>query len=265
MDGNTLADKYVKLGVEAHGITPQHSLEMRVLTKIAYQAAKWAATQYVIMSNAELKDSDMLQPKQKIPQAKSKAQPRRPRPGTTHVGPMAQKAAGKHSIRACTVSDNSTLLFCTKCGVFKCKRTSKLGSPCLLRKAGPGARQRLSMINRGLFPNSALHMTIGPPRSPTALEISSIRVKQKALDPAQPGSWIAQWKRLAQPMEVEPTRADILAAYGHNEETLKARTAILAANDARRNPPQAPAHPPQAPALSQHMATALAATIHDAL
>ena len=188
----------------------------------------------------------MLQPKQKLLQAKCKAQPRPPRPGTTPVGPMAQQAAGKHSIRACTVSDNATLLFCSKCGAFKWKRTSKLGSPCLLRKGGPGARQRLSMIKRGLFPNSSLHMSIGPPRPPTALEISSIRVKQKALDPAQPSSWIDKWNRLAQPIEVAPTRADILAAYGHNEETFKARTAILAANDARRNPPQTPAHTPQA-------------------
>ena len=149
MDGNAIANKYAKLGVEEHGITPQHLLEMRVLTKIAYQAAKWAATQYVIMSNSELKDSDRLQPKQKLLQAK-RTQLRPPRLCTIAEGPLAQNTAGQHSIRACTVSDNSTLLFCTICGVFKCKRTSKLGSPCQRRIAGLGARQRLSMINRGL-------------------------------------------------------------------------------------------------------------------
>ena len=264
MDGNALADKYAKLGVEEHGITPQHLLEMRVFTKIAYQAAKWAATQYVIMSNSELKDSDRLQPKQKLPQAKRKTQLRPPRLCTIAEGPLAQNTAGQHSIRACTVSDNSTLVFCTICGAFKCKRTSKLGSPCQRRIAGLGARQRLRMINRGLYPNSSLHMIIGLPRAPTALEISSIRINQTAWNTAQPRSRINKWKRLSQPIEVAPSRASILEAYGHNEETFKARTAILAANDARRNPPQDPAHTPPAPVPSQRTDTAQAAALHDA-
>ena len=107
--------------------------------------------------------------------------------------------------------------------------------------AGPGARQRLNMIKRGRFPNSSLHMFIGPHRAPTALELSTIRVKQRAQDPAILGSWIEKWNRLAQPIGATPTRADILEAYGQNEESLKAHTSVLAANDARRNPPPAPA------------------------
>ena len=234
---------------------------MRVLTKIAYQAAKWAATQYVIMSNSEPKDSDRLQPKQKLSKAK-RAQLRLPRLRTIAEAPIAQYTAGQHSIRASAVSDNSTLLFCTVCGAFKCKRTSKLGSPCLRRIAGLGARQRLRMISRGLYPNSALHMTIGQPRTPTALEISSIRINQTAWNTAQPRSRINKWKRLSQPTELAPSRASILEAYGFNEESLKARTAKLAARDARRNPPQPPA--PPSPVPSQSTDTALAEALHDA-
>ena len=241
MDGNTLADQYAKLGVEAHGITAQQCLEIRALTKIAYHAAKWAASQYVIMSKEERKDSDMLQPKQKLPQAKSKAQPRPPRSGSTPACSNTQQATGKHSIRACTVSDNATLLFCGTCGAFKWKRTSKLGAPCPLHIAGPGARQRLNMIKRGRFPNSSLHMSIGPHTAPTAEELSTIRVTQRALDSAIHSSWSEKWNRLAQPSGATLTRADILEAYGQNEESIKAHTAVLAANDARRNPPPAPA------------------------
>ena len=212
-------------------------------------------------SHTEPKDSDRLQPKQKLSKAK-RAQLRLPRLRTIAEAPIAQHTAGQHSIRASAVSDNSTLLFCTVCGAFKCKRTSKLGSPCLRRIAGLGARQRLRMISRGLYPNSALHMTIGQPRTPTALEISSIRINQTAWNTAQPRSRINKWKRLSQPIELAPSRASILEAYGHNEESLKARTAKLAARDARRNPPQVPA--PPSPVPSQSTDTARAAALHDA-
>ena len=112
--------------------------------------------------------------------------------------------------------------------------------------AGPGARQRLNMIKRGRFPNSSLYMSIGPHRAPTAIELSTIRVTQRALDPAIHSSWSEKWNRLAQPSGATLTRADILEAYGQNEESIKAHTAVLAANDARRNPPPAPANTPPA-------------------
>ena len=89
-------------------------------------------------------------------------------------------------------------------------------------------------------------MFISPHSAPTALELSFIRVKQQAMELAIPSSWIDKWNRLAQPIVIAHTRTDILAAYGQNEESLKAHTAILAANDARRNPLQTPARTPQA-------------------
>ena len=102
------------------------------------------------------------------------------------------------------------------------------------------------MIKRGRFPNSALHMSIGPHRAPTAIELSTIKVTQGAQDAAMHSSWSEKWNRLAQPRGATLTRADLLDAYGQNEESLKAHTAMLAANDARRNPPQTLAHTPQA-------------------
>ena len=183
----------------------------------------------------------MFQPKQKLPQAKRKPQPRPPKAGSTPSGSNTQQATGKHSIRACTVSDNATLLFCGTCGAFKWKRTSKLGAPCPLHLAGPGAKQRLNMIKRGRFPNSSLHMFICPHRAPTVEELSTIRVTQRALDSATHSSWSEKWNLLAQPSGATLSRADILEAYGQNEESIKAHTAVLAANDARRNPPPAPA------------------------
>ena len=241
MEGNTLADEHAKLGVEAHGITAQQCLEIRALTKIAYHAAKWAASQYVIMSQEERKDSDMLQPKQKLPQAKRKPQPPPPKTGRALAGANTQQAAGKHSIRACTVSDDTTLLFCGTCGAFKWKRTSKLGAACPQHLLGPGAKQRLNMIKAGRFPNSSLHMTIGPHRTPTVEELSTIRVTQRALDPAIDSSWMEQWNRLAQPSGTALFRADILDAYGQTEESIKAHTARIAAEDARCTPTPAPA------------------------
>ena len=175
---------------------------------------------------------------------------------------MPQHAAGQHSIRASAVSDNSTLLFCTVCGAFKNKRTSKLGSPCLHRVAGQGAKQRLRMISQGLYPNSARRMAIGQPRTPTELEISSIRINQTAWNTAQPRNRINKWKRLSKPTVLAPSRTNILEAYGLNEESLKARTAMLAARDARRNPSQPPAPPP--PVHGQSTDTSPAEALHDA-
>ena len=94
------------------------------------------------------------------------------------------------------------------------------------------------MIKRGRFPNSALYMSIGPHRAPTAIELSTIRVTQGAQDAAMHSSWSEKWNRLAQPRGATLTRADLLEAYGQNEESLKALTAVLAANDARRIPHQ---------------------------
>ena len=100
------------------------------------------------------------------------------------------------------------------------------------------------MISHGLYPNSARRIAIGQPRTPTALEISSIKINQTAWNTAQPRSRINKWKLLAKAAELTSSRANILEAYGFNEESLKARTAELAAMDARRNPPLVPA-PPQ--------------------
>ena len=176
---------------------------------------------------------------------------------------MPHHSAGQHSIRASTVSDNSTLLFCTVCGAFKNKRTGMLGSPCLRRATGQGAKQRLRMISQGLYPNSARRIAIGQPRTPTELEISSIKINQTAWNTAQPRSRINKWKRLSKPAELAPSRTNILEAYGLNEESLKARTAGLAARDARRNPPQPPAPPP--PIHGQSTDTPPAEALHDAL
>ena len=168
------------------------------------------------MAQEEHKDSDLLQPKRKL-QAKRKPQPPPPKTGRALAGANTQQAAGKHSIRACTVSDDTTLLFCSTCGAFKWKRTSKLGASCPQHLLGPGAKQRLNMIKAGRFPNSSLHMTIGPHRTPSMEELSTIRVAQLALDPAS-------------------NRADILEAYGQTEESIKAHIARIAAEDARRTP-----------------------------
>ena len=84
-------------------------------------------------------------------------------------------------------------------------------------------------------------MTIGPHRTPSVEELSTIRVTQRALDPAIDSSWREQWNRLAQPCGTAPFRADILDAYGQTEESIKAHTVRLAAEDARRSPTPAPA------------------------
>ena len=237
MKGNTLADEYAKLGVEAHGITAQHCLEIRALSKIAYHAAKWAAFQYVIMSKEEHKDSDMLQPKQQLAPGKRKRQP--PQPNASRAPACdnsTQQGVGKHNVRACTVSDETTLLFCSTCGAFKWKRTSKLGASCPQHLLGSGARQRLNMIKAGRFPNSALHMTIGPHRTPTMEELRTIRATQLAHAPVINSNWKEQWSRLAQPSGSAPTRAEILTAYGQTEESIREHTVRIATADARHTP-----------------------------
>ena len=57
-----------------HGLTVHNSFEIRALAKIAFQAARWAAIQYTAMAQEQHKDSEMLQPKQKINPAKRKVQ-----------------------------------------------------------------------------------------------------------------------------------------------------------------------------------------------
>ena len=126
--------------------------------------------------------------------------------------------------------------------------------------AGLGARQRLRMISQGLYPNSARRIAIGQPRTPTEPEISSIKSNQTAWNTAQPRSRINKWKRLAKAAELTPSRANILEAYGLNEESLKARTAGLAAMDARRKPQQLPAPPP--PILAQSTDNPAAGALH---
>ena len=188
----------------------------------------------VIMTQEEHKDSDMLQPKQHLHPGKRKPQSPPPKASRALAGVNTQQAAVKHNIRACTVSDDTTLLFCSTCGAFKWKRTSKLGSSCPQHLLGPGAKQRLNMIRAGRFPNSSLHMTIGPHRTPTMEELSTIRVAQLALDPTINSNWMEQWSRLAQPSGAALFRADILEAYGQTEESIREHTVRISTEDARR-------------------------------
>ena len=131
MRGNSLADEYAKAGVELHGVTEQHSLEIRALAKIAYQAARWATIQYTTMVQEQHKDSDMLQPKQKPLHPKRKAP--QPKQQASTTGPESARHKYKynsHRIKAATVSDGTLVLFCSTCGAYKWKRTGKLGSVC---------------------------------------------------------------------------------------------------------------------------------------
>ena len=235
MQGNTLADEYAKSGVEAHGITTQHCLEVRALAKIAYHAAKWAAVQYVIMSKEQHQDSDMLQPKQQRAPVKRKLQmPQRNTSRAPAGETSTQHGVGSHNVRASTASDGTTLLFCITCGAYKWKRTSKLGTPCPKHLRGAGARQRLNMIYARRFPNSTSHMSIGPHRIPTIEELRTIRTTQLAQAPVINSNWREQWSRLARFSGSTPTRSEILTAYGQTEETIKEHTVRIAIADARR-------------------------------
>ena len=177
----------------------------------------------------------MLQPKQQRAPGKRKLQT--PQPNTSRapaVDTSTQQGVGRHNVRACTASDGTTLLFCTTCGAYKWKRTSKLGTPCPKHMRGAGARQRLNIIYARRFPNSTLHMSVGPHRIPTIEELRIIRTTQLAQAPVINSNWNEQWSRLAQSSGSTPTRSEILTAYGQTEETIREHTVRIAIADARR-------------------------------
>ena len=236
MQGNALADEYAKAGVEAHGITTQHCLEVRALAKIAYHAAKWAAVQYATMSKEQHTDSDMLQPKQRLRPAKRRLQLPKRNTSRAPIGVAStQHGVGNHHVRAATASDCTTVLFCIACGSYKWKRTGKLGTSCPKHPRGPGAKQRLNMLHALRFPSSTSHMRIGTHRNPTLEELSTIRATPQSQPTATGSSWREQWNCLARLSVAAPTRSEILTAYGQTEEFLKEHTANLALADAKRN------------------------------
>ena len=246
MRGNSLADEYAKAGVEMHGLTAQHCLEVRALAKIAYHAAKWAAVQYTSMSKEQHKDSDMLQPKQKLRPAKRKMQ--QPKRSASSAFPDAgrfQHTFGKHHVKASTVSDGTLVLFCITCGAYKWKRTGKLGSVCPRHPRGPGAKQRLNMLNALRFPRSTSHMSIGSHRAPTMQELGTIRFTPQPQPNTTAPSWREQWNLLGKLECTALTRSEILTAYGQTEASLKELTGTIAAADAKRIASQCRATPKQ--------------------
>ena len=235
MRGNSLADEYAKAGVELHGVTEQHSLEIRALAKIAYQAARWATIQYTTMVQEQHKDSDMLQPKQKPVYPKRKAP--QPKQQSSTTGPESARHKYKynsHHIKAATVSDGTLVLFCSTCGAYKWKRTGKLGSVCPGHPTGAGAKQRINMLNALRFPNSAAHLSISPHRAPTAQELLTIRLKAQPQHCTTAFCWRDQWNGLANPGGAALSRTTLLSAYGQTEASLRELTSNTAEGDARR-------------------------------
>ena len=233
--GNSHADEYAKAGVVLHGLTKQYCLEIRALAKIAYQAARWATLQYVSMAQEQHKDSEMLQPKQKLRRTIRKTpQPKRQVHTQCPVGNKLTNKLNKHRIKAATVSDGTLVLFCSTCGAYKWKRTGKLAAVCPGHMLGAGARQRMNMLNALRFPSSATYMNISPHRVPTAQELLTIRVKAQPQCSTTTPIWSEQWHKLAKPSGWGLSRADILGAYGQTESSLTCLTTAISQNDARR-------------------------------
>ena len=64
--GNDWADHFAKLGASRHGVLPEHLLAVTALASLAFQAARWAAEQYVLMAQAPGSDSNKLQCTQRV-------------------------------------------------------------------------------------------------------------------------------------------------------------------------------------------------------
>ena len=140
----------------------------------------------------------------------------------------------KHHIKAATVSDGTLVLFCITCGAYKWKRTGKLGSVCPRHPRGPGAKQRINMLNALRFPSSTAHLSISPHRAPTSQELSTIKLKPQLQLSITAPSWREQWNRLAKLGGAALSKSEILSSYGQTEASLKELTGTIAAADARR-------------------------------
>ena len=218
-----------------HGLTMQNCLEIRALAKIEFQAARWAAMQYTIMAQEQHKDSDTLQPKQKINPAKRNVQ--QPKQCASTAGPDSARLRHtyyQHHIKAASVSDGTVIFFCSTCGAYKWRGTGKLGSVCPRHPRGPGAKQRINMLNALRFPNSTAHLSISPHRAPTSHELSTIKLKPQLQLSTTAPSWREQWNRLAKFGGAVLSRYEILSSYGQTAASLRELTGTIAEADERR-------------------------------
>ena len=238
--GNNWADHYAKLGASLHGVRPEHILEARAFASLAFQAARWAAEQFIIMAITPGSDSSELQSKQRTQSVKRQrpsattAQAHGARPGNTDNTPLEHTG---HRLRTACVEDGSWLIFCAAGGAYSWRRTGGLAMQCPACPRDAGAAARLKRMAKGIFPNLSRPMTMGTPRPPSRSQLAALakRVCGRTQRLA-PASWPARWDALGPPAQSAPTRAELLAAYGQDETSLAALVVLLAAIDAENAP-----------------------------
>ena len=235
--GNQHADRYAKEGVALHGLCPHHIFEYQALASIAYQAARWAADQYIHMADAPGSDSSQLQHVRKESGLPRGTRPKQKKPTLQAAVTAAnnQEAAGwtsqfgmtGHRLRIADVEAGGKLLFCARCGAYAWQRVGHMASPCPGRARGTGRAQQLQRMAQGKFPVTTSKLTISEPRQPSQAIIDEIlgRLIKRSPDTVQQGQVRSFQEHAAQQPTTrreahDMTRAAVLQAYGLQESEL---------------------------------------------
>ncbi len=252
---NDHADRLAKQGAALHGVTDHMQLEYRSLASLAFQAARWATDQAVLLRRAAASDCDQL------PERNWDAQGRQPvrfkRRRTAQRQSLQQVLAAArldilsnsspasflgHSLRVSEVETRGAVLFCTACGAYAWSAPRALMRRCAGRALSPGRAAQRSRLARNEFPSGKKRgWQLGParPPSPAVLQyLSDTAGRRSALGARSPSA-----TAIGGPYP-GLSRAELLRYYGLTEASLRALTEkTRQIEEARKAGPREPLDP----------------------